>query len=248
MAGFLDNGSIIIDAVLTDVGRQILARNDGSFSISKFALGDDEINYSIIEKYGQTVGEQKIKLNTPVLEAITNQSQAQKYKLISISNQKLTRYPEIELVGTPENLNTSTGLVTLISNSNVGSQRRSAITLEQVINSGNSILGELVDVEFQIQLNDNFLSLQEVTQPDSIDTNRIATYSVERTQNTNGTTNTSGGSKVTFTLITKTITDTQFALYGNFSNKNIITTRVRVTGMNSGATKEIVVQINRLTS
>ena len=43
---FLDNsGDIILDAVLTDTGRLRLARGDGSFKITKFALGDDEINY-----------------------------------------------------------------------------------------------------------------------------------------------------------------------------------------------------------
>ena len=44
---FLDNsGDIILDAVLTDTGRLRLARGDGSFKITKFAFGDDEIDYS----------------------------------------------------------------------------------------------------------------------------------------------------------------------------------------------------------
>ena len=43
---FLDNsGDIILDAVLTDAGRQRLAK--GNFKIVKFAFGDEEINYSI---------------------------------------------------------------------------------------------------------------------------------------------------------------------------------------------------------
>jgi hypothetical protein len=49
--GFLDNsGDIILDAVLTDTGRARLARADGSFQITKFALGDDEINYGSYNK------------------------------------------------------------------------------------------------------------------------------------------------------------------------------------------------------
>ncbi len=48
---FLDNsGDIILDAVLTDTGRHRLARGDGSFRIAKFALGDDEINYTLYDK------------------------------------------------------------------------------------------------------------------------------------------------------------------------------------------------------
>jgi len=43
---FLDNsGTIILDAILTDLGRKRMA--EGKFKISKFALGDDEIDYSL---------------------------------------------------------------------------------------------------------------------------------------------------------------------------------------------------------
>ena len=64
--GFLDHSTnnIIVDAVLTDTGRAFLARNDGSFSIVKFALGDDEVDYTIIEKFGRTVGKEKVEKNT----------------------------------------------------------------------------------------------------------------------------------------------------------------------------------------
>ena len=48
---FLDNsGDIILDAVLTDTGRMRLAKGDGSFNITKFGLGDDEINYGLYDK------------------------------------------------------------------------------------------------------------------------------------------------------------------------------------------------------
>ena len=47
--GFLDNsGDIILDAVLTDLGRKRMA--EGNFNITKFALGDDEINYQLYDK------------------------------------------------------------------------------------------------------------------------------------------------------------------------------------------------------
>ena len=60
--GWLDNSTnnIILDAVLTDFGRQALAKNNGSFNIVKYSLGDDEINYQIIKKYGRT----KVNKNT----------------------------------------------------------------------------------------------------------------------------------------------------------------------------------------
>ena len=59
---FLDNsGDIILDAVLTDTGRYRLAQGNGSFKIAKFALGDDEIDYSIIRKFGRVIGKEKIE-------------------------------------------------------------------------------------------------------------------------------------------------------------------------------------------
>ena len=86
--GFLDHSTnnIIVDAVLTDTGRAFLARNDGSFSIVKFALGDDEVDYTIIEKFGRTVGKEKIEKNTPIFEAQTSGNLALKHKLVSVSN------------------------------------------------------------------------------------------------------------------------------------------------------------------
>jgi hypothetical protein len=63
--GYLDHSTnnIIVDAVLTDIGREFLARNDGSYSIVKFALGDDEVDYTRIQKFGRTVGKEKIEKN-----------------------------------------------------------------------------------------------------------------------------------------------------------------------------------------
>ena len=90
---------MFVDAVLTDIGRSYLARNDGSFSMVKFALGDDEVDYANIKKYGRTVGKERIEKLTPVLEALTNQSYAQKYKLISVSNPNLVRLPRLSLSG-----------------------------------------------------------------------------------------------------------------------------------------------------
>ena len=45
--GYLDNTTITVDAVLTKKGREALARQDGSFKITQFALADDEIDYTL---------------------------------------------------------------------------------------------------------------------------------------------------------------------------------------------------------
>ena len=83
--GFLDHSTnnIIIDAVLTDRGRELLAANDGSFRIVRYAFGDDEVDYGVIKKYGRTVGKEKLEKNTPIFEALTGGNQALKFKLVS---------------------------------------------------------------------------------------------------------------------------------------------------------------------
>ena len=95
---FLDNsGDIILDAVLTDTGRHRLARGDGSFRIAKFALGDDEINYTLYDKTnlsGSAYYDLSI-LQTPVLEAFTNNTSLMKSKLISIPRTNLLYLPVI---------------------------------------------------------------------------------------------------------------------------------------------------------
>jgi hypothetical protein len=97
---FLDNsGDIILDAVLTDTGRMRLAKGDGSFKITKFALGDDEINYSLYNKNhpsGSAYYDLEI-LQTPVLEAFTDNAASLKSKLLTIPRNNLLFLPVIKL-------------------------------------------------------------------------------------------------------------------------------------------------------
>ena len=59
--GFLDHSTnnIVIDAVLTDEGRHVLATNPGAFNLAYFCLGDDEVDYTLIQKFGRAVGKKK---------------------------------------------------------------------------------------------------------------------------------------------------------------------------------------------
>jgi len=97
---FLDNsGDIILDAVLTDTGRQRLARGDGSFKIVKFALGDDEIDYANYNKNhpdGSAYYDLEV-LQTPILEAFTNNTSLLKSKLISIPRTNLLYLPVLKV-------------------------------------------------------------------------------------------------------------------------------------------------------
>lgn len=98
--GFLDNsGDIILDAVLTDHGRKVLSKGDGSFQITKFALGDEEVDYSLYDTTntnGSAYYDLEI-LQTPVLEAFTDNAVSMKSKLVTYESLDLLYLPIIKL-------------------------------------------------------------------------------------------------------------------------------------------------------
>tara|TARA_X000001382_G_C3170173_1_gene179199 strand:- start:257 stop:1201 length:945 start_codon:yes stop_codon:yes gene_type:complete len=98
--GFLDNsGDIILDVVLTDHGRMLLAKGDGSFQITKFALSDEEVDYSLYDKNhlsGSAYYDLEI-LQTPILEAFTNNSSTMKTRLQTYTNMELLFLPVLRL-------------------------------------------------------------------------------------------------------------------------------------------------------
>lgn len=235
--GYLDHSTnnIIVDAVLTDIGREFLARNDGSFSIVKFALGDDEVDYSMIRKFGRTVGKEKIEKNTPVFEAQTNANLALKYRAVSVSNPNLVRIPQVTL--TSDGLDATGTLVTM---TRTGSAASRNVTLTQTITGESLIDPELRDQAYIVKMPNQFISLTGFT-PDAIDKDGVATYILLRAPGETA----AGGSSITLPLAVRSLTDTQFTIYGNSSDKTIITAIVSVTGLQSGATKEFEVQISQ---
>mgnify|MGYP003629641336 FL=1 len=84
--GYLNNAVITVDAILTTKGRELLARNNGSFQITQFALADDEIDYTLYNPnhpsgsayYGEAID------NMPLLEAFPSELQIMKYKLTTL--------------------------------------------------------------------------------------------------------------------------------------------------------------------
>ena len=84
--GYLNNQVLTLDAILTKKGRELLARGDGSFKITQFALSDDEIDYTLYnpshpsgsQYYGEAI------TNMPILEAFPDENQTAKYKLVTL--------------------------------------------------------------------------------------------------------------------------------------------------------------------
>jgi len=234
--GILDSttANITIDTVLTLKGRELIARGDGSFRISKFAIGDDEVDYTIIQKYGRTIGVEKIEKNTPVFEALANGSYAQKYKCISISNPNLLRLPIISLQGVGFDSTSN-----ILSIGNVSTRTRT-ISLEQTIREEVSIDPELRDQTFLISLDSRFLNIVG-KQPDNLDALRRASYLLDRDSGENSL----GGTRLTFTLGVNSIPESYFTIYGARNNKSLINTYIVITGTASGATKQFQVQISK---
>ena len=84
--GYLNNSTITVDAILTKKGRELLARGQNEFNITQFALSDDEIDYDLYNPdhplgtafYGAAIE------NMPVIEALPDETQTMKYKLVTL--------------------------------------------------------------------------------------------------------------------------------------------------------------------
>jgi len=203
---FLDNsGDIILDAVLTDTGRMRLAKGDGSFAITQFALGDDEIDYSLYNKShasGTAYYDLEI-LQSPVLEAFTNNASSLNSKLITISDTNLLYLPVMkinELAGparhavgayivmvdkdTEDSEGTSGG--NYIYGENGAAQSNNYIRLDQGIDASavspaRTLDAQLEETSYMVQIDNRFATIMtkdnaSVATPRFIDDDSIASY------------------------------------------------------------------------
>jgi|TARA_R110002020_G_scaffold37124_10_gene112022 hypothetical protein len=232
--GFLDHSTnnIILDAVLTDAGREALARNDGSFEIFKFAFSDEEVDYSHIVHFGRTVGKEKIEKNTPVLEAVTQGNLGQKYRCRSINNDSLTRLPTLSLVQT-----LTDNILSLGRNSSSGFTTNSFVQAKQSLASG--ILDpDLIDFSFRVTCDYLFLGISNRV-PDSIDNNNVAVYTIAASP----TIDAQNLSTLGMTLYARDVSTDLFTTYQQ-KGSSIVEKVVTVSGVNSGATLTFRVQIS----
>lgn len=231
--GFLDHSTnnIIVDAVLTDAGRRALARNDGSFQIFQFALGDDEVDYSIIQQFGRTVGREKIEKNTPILEAFTAGSLGLKHKLLSVSNEFLTHLPVLEMTLSGQDATTSA--VSFVRSSTTSQTVTATISSK----TGTGIEPDILDGELRVEVNNLFFTIAG-QQPDVVYTDNVVVYRIPAQFNTQGD---AVSSSITLSL--KSFSDTTFSTY-SVSGGSYIRSFMKVTGVNSGLTQNIELQIS----
>lgn len=135
---YINNETITVDAVLTKKGRELLAAK-GGLTINSYALSDDEIDYRLYQPnhpQGSAYFDLAIR-NTPVFEAFTDETQALKYKLVtlpagvesipiislgqsSIDTDKDYKGEVVIVPSTNPVYNTTLGYTAVLANKNVG--------------------------------------------------------------------------------------------------------------------------------
>lgn len=235
--GFLrhDTNDVMLDAVLTDKGRELLAAQDGSFRIAKFALSDEDVDYNIIQEFGRVVGKEKIEKNTPVLEALTTTSLSQKNSLISISsnNSTLSYLPISTLTGTGFASN-----ILKLDITNGSSPDNSEVTITQSIDTSVLIVPQdVINHSYTIEMSNLFLNIVDESY-DNVTSNNVATYTLAA-DDTSSTEFTSL-SKLSFTIKANEINTDSYSMY---IQNDKIKTFVTIMGNQDGSETTFEVQI-----
>ena len=230
--GFLNHATnnIIIDAVLTERGRELLSQNNGSFNIASFAFGDDEVDYGLIKKFGMNVGKEKIEKNTPVLEANPNENLALKHPLITLSSPiASTRFiPTIIRTDVADN-----STIQLVNVSSSAADFKYKISLQTFLENTdvNADLTGLIDASFLIKMNNNLIRVTSL-EPEDIDTNGVASYIVSTSKE--GTTTFSGQRFFSFEIFANGVSTNQTFINNETDADGKIFTQIQVTGRSTG--------------
>jgi hypothetical protein len=218
--GYLNNNTVTVDAILTKKGRELLARNDGSFRITQFSLADDEIDYTLYNPnhpsgsafYGEAIQ------NMPILEAFPDETQTMKYKLLTLPR-GTAKLPVLEV-----------GYTTITMK-----QGSSLSITPQTLN----YLG--TDSTFEA-------SGYTATIGDSRTLSKFEGVGVNTTNAAQLNSTTTVGTNVSRTVIGTTINLTATTVNTLFGTSNTLNTILTVTGRDSGARLTIPLNITKVTS
>jgi len=218
--GYLNNNTVTVDAILTKKGRELLARNDGSFRITQFSLADDEIDYTLYNPnhpsgsafYGEAIE------NMPILEAFPDETQTMKYKLLTLPR-GTAKLPVLELGYTTITLKQGASL---------------SITPQSL-----NYLG--TDSTFEA-------SGYTATIGDSRTLSNFEGVGVNTATAANLNSTTTVGTNVSRTVIGTTINLTATTVNTLFGTSNTLNTILTVTGRDSGARLTIPLNITKITS
>jgi hypothetical protein len=242
--GYLDHSTnnIILDAVLTDYGRQRLATANSAFNITHYSLGDDEVDYRLVKKFGRTVGKEKIEKNTPIFEALTNPNIALKYKLIGRENDGTS----LSSVYLPV-LKAAPTTIALAKTTNPSVSIKIDLYFNNV--TGEGVPAEFFNKIYKIKVSDRFFIIEapsggNVTPPNIAtnlvnagDPNRTATYTFTTA------TDTSASTSFSFNVKARNIDNTALSVYGkridSTSSTRQISSYITVIGERHGCSIDI---------
>lgn len=111
---YISGNGIVIDAILTKKGRELLSKGNNSFNITHFALSDGEIDYTLYNNshplgssyYGIVIE------NLPITEAVPDETQNMKSFLVTLPR-RTVRIPKVTVP--QQNITLTAGQSTTLS-------------------------------------------------------------------------------------------------------------------------------------
>ena len=224
--GYLNNQLITVDAILTKKGRELLAKGDGSFDITQFALSDDEVDYTLYNPnhpsgsafYGEAIE------NMPLLEAFPDESQMMKYKLVTLPRQ--------------------TAKMPILAGSGIGPllklpQLSSETITPETLNYLNGTKFEPSGYSFTIS---------DVRVSSQFFGSGIATPAAQALAKQNANMTITNGTSTSQTVIGTTCTIVATGVNTLFGSNNILYATLVVVGMDSGARASVPIQVTKTTT
>ena len=224
--GYLNNQLITVDAILTKKGRELLAKGDGSFNITQFALSDDEVDYTLYNPnhpsgsafYGEAIE------NMPLLEAFPDQNQMMKYKLVTLPRQ--------------------TAKMPILAGSGIGPllklpQLSSETITPETLNYLNGTKFEPSGYSFTIS---------DVRVTSQFFGSGIATPAAQALASQNANMTITNGTSTSQTVIGTTCTIFATGVNTLFGTNNILYATLIVVGLDSGARASVPLQITKTTT
>jgi hypothetical protein len=221
--GYLNNQVVTVDAILTNKGRELLAKNDGSFRITQFALADDEIDYTLYNPthpsgssfYGEALQ------NMPLLEAFPIETQIMKYKLATLPR-GTAKLPVLDL---------GYSAITLVQGASL------AITPQTLNYLGNNQTYETTGYSATIS------DVRLMSTFTGIGINTTAATSANAAASANSTTTL--GTNVSATVIGSQINLRATTVNTLFGNNTQLSATLTIVGLDSGARLTIPITINK---
>ena len=224
--GYLNNQLITVDAILTKKGRELLAKGDGSFDITQFALSDDEVDYTLYNPshpsgsafYGEAIE------NMPLLEAFPDQNQMMKYKLVTLPRQ--------------------TAKMPILAGSGIGPLLKVPQLSQEVITP--ETLNYLNGTNFEPS--GYSFTISDVRVTSQFFGSGVSTPAAQALANQNANTTVTNGTSTSQTVIGTTCTIVATGVNVLFGTNNILYATIVVVGLDSGARASVPIQVTKTTT